>query len=108
MIIGQIHSKSPQTDDGEPLVKLQYYYKPEEGLGRVEALVRNHPDDSYSRNVSILEQVRLGERFNSLRVTSSGELAVRARSQDGEGTLTTRPSAAPGTTSCSISRPAPT
>ncbi|HFX1203005.1 TPA: polysaccharide lyase family 7 protein, partial [Pseudomonas aeruginosa] len=68
-----------------PLVKLQYYYKPEEGLGRVEALVRNHPDDSYSRNVSILEQVRLGERFNySLRVTSSGELAVRARSQDGE------------------------
>lgn len=33
----------------------------------------------------ILEQVRLGERFNySLRVTSSGELAVRARSQDGE------------------------
>ncbi|VFT26098.1 lyase [Pseudomonas aeruginosa] len=85
VIIGQIHSKSPQTDDGEPLVKLQYYYKPEEGLGRVEALVRNHPDDSYSRNVSILEQVRLGERFNySLRVTSSGELAVRARSQDGE------------------------
>ncbi|WP_033883931.1 polysaccharide lyase family 7 protein, partial [Pseudomonas aeruginosa] len=83
VIIGQIHSKSPQTDDGEPLVKLQYYYKPEEGLGRVEALVRNHPDDSYSRNVSILEQVRLGERFNySLRVTSSGELAVRARSQD--------------------------
>ncbi|MFO6385999.1 polysaccharide lyase family 7 protein, partial [Pseudomonas aeruginosa] len=62
VIIGQIHSKSPQTDDGEPLVKLQYYYKPEEGLGRVEALVRNHPDDSYSRNVSILEQVRLGER----------------------------------------------
>ncbi|MCL8038976.1 polysaccharide lyase family 7 protein, partial [Pseudomonas aeruginosa] len=51
VIIGQIHSKSPQTDDGEPLVKLQYYYKPEEGLGRVEALVRNHPDDSYSRNV---------------------------------------------------------
>ncbi|MFG9847604.1 polysaccharide lyase family 7 protein [Pseudomonas aeruginosa] len=85
VIIGQIHSKSPQTDDGEPLVKLQYYYKPEEGLGRVEALVRNHPDDSYSRNVSILEQVRLGERFNySLRVTSSGELAVRAHSQDGE------------------------
>ncbi len=80
VIIGQIHSKSPQTDDGEPLVKLQYYYKPEEGLGRVEALVRNHPDDSYSRNVSILEQVRLGERFNySLRVTSSGELAVRAQ-----------------------------
>ncbi|MGA4815910.1 polysaccharide lyase family 7 protein [Pseudomonas aeruginosa] len=64
VIIGQIHSKSPQTDDDEPLVKLQYYYKPEEGLGRVEALVRNHPDDSYSRNVSILEQVRLGERFN--------------------------------------------
>lgn len=80
VIIGQIHSKSPQTDDGEPLVKLQYYYKPEEGLGRVEALVRNHPDDSYSRNVSILEQVRLGERFNySLRVTSSGELAVRTQ-----------------------------
>ncbi|KSW22588.1 MULTISPECIES: polysaccharide lyase family 7 protein [unclassified Pseudomonas] len=84
VIIGQIHSKSPYSNDGEPLVKLQYHYIPGQESGRIEALVRNHPDDSAVVNVPLLNGVQLGERVTySLRVTSSGNLGIRARSADG-------------------------
>lgn len=85
VIIGQIYSKLLQIDDGEFLVKLQYYYKFEEGFGWVEVLVCNYLDDFYSCNVLIFEQVCLGECFNySLCVIFSGELVVCVCSQDGE------------------------
>lgn len=85
IIIGQIHSKSPTSGDGEPLVKLQYHYHPDTQTGSIEALVRNHPDDSASKNIPLLTDVRLNERFTySLRVTSSGALGVRAEAVDGE------------------------
>ncbi|MDF3932752.1 polysaccharide lyase family 7 protein [Pseudomonas citronellolis] len=84
VIIGQIHSKSPDSGDGEPLVKLQYHYIPSQQSGRIEALVRNHPDDSASVNVALLDNVELGERLTySLRVTSSGNLGIRVQSADG-------------------------
>ncbi|MBB4864509.1 hypothetical protein HNP46_003374 [Pseudomonas nitritireducens] len=84
IIIGQIHSRSPYTGDGEPLVKLQYHYFPDQQSGRLEALVRNHPDDSASINVPLLDKVALDQRFNySLRVTSVGNLAIRVEASDG-------------------------
>ncbi|KAF1003395.1 MAG: Alginate lyase [Pseudomonas sp.] len=84
VIIGQIHSKSPYTDSGEPLVKLQYHYLPSQGSGRIEALIRNHPDDEVSVNVPLLDNVPLGEHISySLRVTSVGNLGIRVRSGDG-------------------------
>lgn len=85
IIIGQIHSKSPTSGDGEPLVKLQYHYHPDTQTGSIEALVRNHPDDSASKNIPLLKDVHLNERVTySLRVTSTGQLGLRAESSDGE------------------------
>lgn len=84
VVIGQIHSKSPYSGDGEPLIKLQYHYIPSQGSGRVEALVRNHPTDDTSVNVPILDGVTLGQAITySLRVTSSGNLGIRVQSSDG-------------------------
>lgn len=84
VVIGQIHSKSPYSGDGEPLLKLQYHYIPSQGSGRIEALVRNHPQDDTSVNVPILDSVALGQALTySLRVTSSGNLGIRVRSADG-------------------------
>lgn len=109
VIIGQIHSKSPQTDDGEPLVKLQYYYKPEEGLGRVErwyATTRTIPIAATCRSSSRYAWASASTTACASPPAASWRCARAARTA--KRTLTTRPSAAPGTTSCSISRPAPT
>ncbi len=43
IIIGQIHSRSPYTGDGEPLVKLQYHYLPTLASGRLEAWYATTP-----------------------------------------------------------------
>ncbi|QJP10518.1 polysaccharide lyase family 7 protein [Pseudomonas multiresinivorans] len=84
IIIGQIHSRSPYTGDGEPLVKLQYHYLPTLESGRLEALVRNHPDDKASINVPLIDNIALDQTFNySLRVTSVGNLAIRVETSDG-------------------------
>ncbi|MDL2424807.1 polysaccharide lyase family 7 protein, partial [Pseudomonas sp. BAgro211] len=83
IIIGQIHSRSPYTGNGEPLVKLQYHYLPTLESGRLEALVRNHPDDSASINVPLIDNIALDQTFNySLRVTSVVNLAIRVETSD--------------------------
>lgn len=86
LVIGQIHSINRPGDVGEPLVKLQYHYRPELNSGRIEALVRKHPDDKKVQNIALINDVTLDERFAyRLRLTASGRLGITVYSDDDNG-----------------------
>ncbi|MDD0842805.1 polysaccharide lyase family 7 protein [Pseudomonas sp. Gutcm_11s] len=86
LVIGQIHSTNRPGDVGEPLVKLQYHFRPELNSGRIEALVRKHPDDAKVQNIALVNNVTLNERFAyRLRLTASGRLGITVYSDDDNG-----------------------
>jgi len=86
VVIGQIHSVNRPGDVGEPLVKLQYHFRPELNSGRIEALVRKHPDDDKVQNIALVNDVTLDERFAyRLRLTASGRLGITVYSDDDNG-----------------------
>jgi hypothetical protein len=86
VVIGQIHSVNRPGDVGEPLVKLQYHFRPELNSGRIEALVRKHPGDDKVQNIALVNDITLDERFAyRLRLTPSGRLAISVYSDDDNG-----------------------
>ncbi len=86
LVIGQIHSLNQPGNVGEPLIKLQYHFRPEFNSGRVEALIRKHPDDEQVQNIVLATDVTLDERFAyRLRLTASGRLGVTIHSDDDNG-----------------------
>ncbi|MDH0895813.1 MULTISPECIES: polysaccharide lyase family 7 protein [Pseudomonas] len=86
LVIGQIHAINRPGDVGSPLVKLQYHFRPESNSGRIEALVRKHPDDSQVQNILLVNDVTLDERFAyRLRLTASGRLGITVYSDDDDG-----------------------
>lgn len=86
LVIGQIHSINQPGNVGEPLVKLQYHYRPELNSGRIEALIRKHPDDAQVQNIALATGVTLDERFSyRLRLTATGRLGISVYSDDDDG-----------------------
>ncbi|MBD9414387.1 polysaccharide lyase family 7 protein [Pseudomonas sp. PDM16] len=86
LVIGQIHAVNRPGDVGTPLIKLQYHFRPERNSGRIEALVRKHPDDSHVQNIALVSDVTLDERFAyRLRLTASGRLGITVYSDDDDG-----------------------
>lgn len=86
VVIGQIHSSNRPGKVGKPLVKLQYHYRPEAKSGRLEALVRKHPDDDNVMNIALANDIDLNERIAyRLRITPNGQLGIRVTSDDDDG-----------------------
>ena len=86
LVIGQIHSSNRPGDIGKPLVKLQYHFRPELNSGRIEALIRKHPDDDKVQNVALVTGITLDERFAyRLRLTPKGLLAISVYNDDDNG-----------------------
>ncbi len=83
MVIGQIHSNGSGSAEALPLVKLVYQQRL--NLGRVQALVREHPDDVSTRTYTVYEGIPLGEAFSyRLGVSRSGLLTIQVK--DGQVT----------------------
>jgi hypothetical protein len=67
VIVGQIHG----VENGEPLVKLQY------DNGKLEALIRNKPDDSSSPSTTLATGIALGQSFSyAINVSESGVMSI--------------------------------
>lgn len=83
MVIGQIHSNGSGSTEALPLVKLVYQQRL--NLGRVQALVREHPDDVSTRTYTVYEGIPLGEAFSyRLGVSRGGVLSIQVK--DGQVT----------------------
>ena len=73
MIIGQIHSDG--SGQAAPLVKLLYQLRLDQG--RVQALVRERPDDGGTRAYTLMDGIPLGQSFSyRIGVSRSGLLSV--------------------------------
>lgn len=78
MVIGQIHSDGRSSAEALPLVKLVYQQRLE--LGRVQALVRERPDDATTRTYTVYDGIALGEAFSyRLGVSRSGVLSIQVK-----------------------------
>ncbi|MBG6286978.1 MULTISPECIES: polysaccharide lyase family 7 protein [Pseudomonas] len=81
MVIGQIHSNGSGSAEALPLVKLVYQQRLDKA--RVQALVRDRPDDITTRTYTVYDGIPLGDTFTyRLGVSSSGVLSVQV--QDGQ------------------------
>lgn len=60
MIIGQIHSDGSNSGQAAPLVKLLYQLRLDQG--RVQALVRERPDDSGTRVYTLMDGIPWASR----------------------------------------------
>ena len=75
MIIGQIHSDGSNSGQAAPLVKLLYQLRLDQG--RVQALVRERPDDGGTRASTLMDGIPLGQSFSyRIGVSRSGLLSV--------------------------------
>ncbi len=75
MIIGQIHSDGSNSGQAAPLVKLLYQLRLDQG--RVQALVRERPDDGGTRAYTLMDGIPLGQSFSyRIGVSRSGLLSV--------------------------------
>jgi hypothetical protein len=82
IVIGQIHGVDTEDLDGEPLIKLQYRYKKDNG--RIEALIREHPADHKSPSTLVADGIGLNQRFDySIELTADGTLDVGVTDQTG-------------------------
>lgn len=76
MVIGQIHSNGSGSAEALPLVKLVYQQRLDKA--RVQALVRDRPDDITTRTYTVYDGIPLGDTFTyRLGVSSSGVLSVQ-------------------------------
>lgn len=81
MVIGQIHSNGSGSAEALPLVKLVYQLRLDKA--RVQALVRDRPDDITTRTYTVYDGIPLGDTFTyRLGVSSSGVLSVQV--EDGK------------------------
>lgn len=81
MVIGQIHSNGSGSAEALPLVKLVYQQRLDKA--RVQALVRDRPDDITTRTYTVYDGIPLGDTFTyRLGVSSSGVLSVQV--EDGQ------------------------
>ncbi|HHK3889392.1 TPA: polysaccharide lyase family 7 protein [Pseudomonas aeruginosa] len=75
MIIGQIHSDGSNSGQAAPLVKLLYQLRLDQG--RVQALVRERPEDGGTRAYTLMDGIPLGQSFSyRIGVSRSGLLSV--------------------------------
>ncbi|MCL8040811.1 polysaccharide lyase family 7 protein, partial [Pseudomonas aeruginosa] len=73
--IGQIHSDGSNSGQAAPLVKLLYQLRLDQG--RVQALVRERPDDGGTRAYTLMDGIPLGQSFSyRIGVSRSGLLSV--------------------------------
>lgn len=78
MVIGQIHSDGSSSAEALPLVKLVYQQRL--NLGRVQALVRDRPDDITTRTYTVYDGIPQGEAFSyRLGVSRSGVLSIQVK-----------------------------
>lgn len=76
MVIGQIHSDGRSSAEALPLVKLVYQQRLDQG--RVQALVRERPDDITTHTYTVYDGIPLGEAFSyRLGVSRSGLLSIQ-------------------------------
>ncbi|MCP8464965.1 polysaccharide lyase family 7 protein [Pseudomonas sp. ZM23] len=76
MVIGQIHSDGRSSAEALPLVKLVYQQRLDQG--RVQALVRDRPDDAATRTYTVYDGIPLGTAFSyRLGVSRSGILSIQ-------------------------------
>lgn len=83
LIVGQIHSKDEPGSMRDPLLKIRY--RKVDGIGRLEAVVRQRPGENDSRSTVLLDDLKPGQRFGyRIDLNKRGLLQVAASRENGD------------------------